>query len=871
MCFALFVFSMSLVCASFEVGNLSYFIEDQYGPSTNIRGWVNMSFGNEPTDSLFEDSFGNSISLIDLLKNNTGLNYSCLTKDCGPEYSASNEALTKSFSLNSGESEVIGLELYGKVIGINSISLNVESTASESCYNQLEINFFEGKASIGNNKTSAQECAGLKSYGCFNSSKSGMREYVIRKEPYKYCQKIALPHSPGFNLGAEINQHGDTRNLTMALYDDNEELVTCNLPEGEGELSCEVEYLIKEPKEYYVCVYSSKEGNSTIKGYSDSEGCGSYGVYIGSGTASYKIFAEGKKFDNFETLKISNPLGAGNLISTEAHNYISKKYLNFDCLTGCILPIKFTAKTNQNIVVNSLSLDYETASGNIVDNYLYDLTSESNIVNSGFLKINLDNAGFEVPSSYKNHTFKLEFDGSEILSKKISVEAVPTIDYLFPRQTASAVPTRFRVYLESGLNVTNYKWEFGDNKIETTAKNEVIHIYNSTGRYNLKITITDNFQRSSYKVFNITVGSPKEMINSTITQMQSDLVNINKQLQNFSKFDKEGLDSVLDLDENEEVLKQLQMDYVKAMGNEEEYNRIMTELLNIEIPKLIIKTKLADKISFYPRESLINLDVLKSVGGGTYEGRDRYVNAVLAWHNENIESKITFDEYTAIYDDYNLPVLNVFEIDLKEKESLSRDPYLFLLKLDDIRFDKSYSEKEASGYYYIELKNPENAIIFSTTKDLEFSDLPLFISPNLDLLPLAEDYNEEERNNLFWLITGIVILLFVALIVYIVMQEWYKRKYEGHLFKSRNQLYNIVIYIQGERDKGIDDEEISKKLRKSGWNSEQITYALKKHAGKRTGMIEIPITKLFDLFEKKQPSPNANFDKKYNKINKPLL
>ena len=82
-------------------------------------------------------------------------------------------------------------------------------------------------------------------------------------------------------------------------------------------------------------------------------------------------------------------------------------------------------------------------------------------------------------------------------------------------------------------------------------------------------------------------------------------------------------------------------------------------------------------------------------------------------------------------------------------------------------------------------------------------------------------------------------------------QDRDKRKYEEHLFKNRNNLFNLITYIEHARKKGLKGNEISKKLKKSGWNSEQIAYALKKHAGKRTGMAEIPIK---FRFGKKKPN-----------------
>ncbi len=52
--------------------------------------------------------------------------------------------------------------------------------------------------------------------------------------------------------------------------------------------------------------------------------------------------------------------------------------------------------------------------------------------------------------------------------------------------------------------------------------------------------------------------------------------------------------------------------------------------------------------------------------------------------------------------------------------------------------------------------------------------------------------------------------------------------------------------------KGVNENDIHDKLKKVGWDSEQIKYSMKKYSGKRTGMLEIPIDKLFEKFDKKK-------------------
>jgi hypothetical protein len=95
----------------------------------------------------------------------------------------------------------------------------------------------------------------------------------------------------------------------------------------------------------------------------------------------------------------------------------------------------------------------------------------------------------------------------------------------------------------------------------------------------------------------------------------------------------------------------------------------------------------------------------------------------------------------------------------------------------------------------------------------------------------------------------LIILIFVALVVYIVMQEWYKRHYEGYLFTNRSQLFNLINFMHNASNQGVKKLEIFSKLKEQGWNNEQMEYAWKKFRGERVGMWEIPV---FKWFENKQ-------------------
>lgn len=119
-------------------------------------------------------------------------------------------------------------------------------------------------------------------------------------------------------------------------------------------------------------------------------------------------------------------------------------------------------------------------------------------------------------------------------------------------------------------------------------------------------------------------------------------------------------------------------------------------------------------------------------------------------------------------------------------------------------------------------------------------------------------------------VTAVLLMLLVVIfIIYGILQIWYKRRYEAHLFRNRDDLFNLINFIYNSRFSGTKDPEIKSKLLKASWKTEQITYAFKKLDGKRTGMFEIPIFNLFDsqriekeMVKKYPKTPNARFIKR---------
>ena len=895
--FFVLIINMNIVLASFSsenIGNLSNLIQKSYGPSENIKGWINISLDNEPVNSLFESN-GNSISLIDLLNINDDLDFTCSPLNCETSYSiiAESEEDEKTFSLDNEEFEIFGIKFTGIIASINSIEFTIDSDAESFCYNQLEIDFFnDGIIDIRNDKVKDYPvCSELwKSYGCFNETEQ-LQDFDINTN--YYCQRIGLTESPGFKLGVWVKNTSTGGELTMDLVDilgrnkGSCKLTMEDISDEGGEVFCDIEYLVTKSEDYYVCISSDTEGKNIykIRGYPDySNGCGFGGPSIPPSSTfyAYDISIEGKRFEELKDnpLEILNSLPNEDTLGGKVQNYLNQLYYNqeeayIDCLNDCIVPIKFTSKIldkTQIITIKDLIINYDLYGGgpSTRESPFYNLSSTSSAtINADFQQLYLDEGNFSVSSTIGNYTFSLTLNNEQIFSEKVFVGGIPVIKSVKPRTTASAYPTEFEVTVESDRNIIRYDWDFGNNDTKTTTTNKVIHTYNSIEKHTLTITVTDSSQSSSSKEFEIDVGSPKEIINILLAQMLTNLNNIKEQINEFSLFSQNSLKSILDLESFESELEKIQTDNASAT-KDEDYNLILTDLLYLEIPESVSISTSADLISFYSKEENINLEILKTIGGGDYGASDesKYIDAIVAWNQKNIETKITFEELSARYAHSEEPVLKIFELKINKKNE-TQDSYLIIPKFDNLIFKEDYSEEEEGEYFYIDLTDSQTTITFSTTKEIDFRNLPVFISPAINELLITEKFDKETSKMAFFILI-ILLLAIIGVVVYVILQGWYKKKYEEYLFKNRNELYNLISYIQSSKKKGLENKKIIFNLKKAGWKSEQITYIIRKYEGERTGMIEIPIGKFLrkvkkDKIEKiSQGKPHGNFSRPKN-------
>ncbi|MBT4376138.1 PKD domain-containing protein [archaeon] len=865
LCFVLI--SLTFVAADFSLGNESYIIETEYGQNSFLEGWLNISLENQASNSFFTDSEDNSILLREILDLdvNSNYNYNCSILNCSSNYESDYSFLSENFNLEAGESFLAGLEFNGDIESIKSIQFVIDSDAQSSCANQLKIDILNNnETNFGNDVSSEEICLG-KNQGCFNETSSS-EEVLMGGIPF--CQKIEFNEAPGFKLGAWIwEKVPGNRQLEMKVYDLNgTEINSCNLAkadliDGGGDISCEIDYLVTEPTENYVCAFAKgTTGEYKAKGYSLEEGCGFRGFPSKPETAAYYIFIESKKFGEVGSLLVKDTFPDNTSFAELAENYILSTYGDLNCEKSCFVPIKISTFQNQRIELRNLNIIYDKKNLPGIEGNTFHLLNEIPSEIDSEIQILSLGEKFRLPNETEEISYILFLEDQEIFEETINITNI-TIK-ISPTKVAEGFPTLFTAEFNSNVSAKRYEWDFGNGNQSLSSSNQINYIYASNGTYELKVSITDLNNRKFFETATIIVDSPEETINNTILKLEGNLDNLKKQRIKLDSFIKSLVDEVVNIDLIENELKEIKNEF-KYANSDNDYKILIDKLIEIEIPSSII-TASTSSVTFYPNKDLINLEFLEEILGEKYNQtlEEEYLDAIFSWNQNNLETRISMEEVFFKWDSFTQSQFRVFELKFDEKEILEYDSYFILRDLLGLVTDADLIDRE--GYSYIELTGLDK-ISIATTQNLNFASLPVYISPAFSDLEISEVIVGPEGWNLWWiLIIILIVLILVGFIVYNKMQEWYDKKYEKKLFPNRNDLYNLITFINNSKAKKIEESKIKQSLRKAKWSSEQVRYVSRKYLGQNTGLKKLRFkvgfgkSKKPKMFRPKKPMQKIN-------------
>jgi len=839
---------ISISTASFTIIKDS-FIETSYSGGDLIRGTFSMNFSNQP-NAFFTSNLGGNISLLDFFINSSytaGGDYNCVPSSCKQTYLTSNMDVVKSLDLDS--KSLIGIAITNKGdVEITDLSFNVSSSAEPSCYNQFSIDLFDdGSLDIYNTKYLDQPCFS-KNNGCFDSESSEIALVGLDTSPY--CQKMTLPASPAYRIGANITNGTLKRDIVMDIYDyeSGDKLGSCKLPGfnySTQELDCIANYSAKSQFDSLVCI--STEGiGFKINSESEEPICGFAGFDTSQEfQADYSIYAQPLKYAQFTAsinTKYYKSLNDEDIYSA-LQGHIEEFYSN-QCKPNCVIPIRFIGNSQiVNVTDIFLSYKYGGAPGGTSVSTIYDISPKDVIINSSVLDFKFENLGFRVPNSSGTKTLKIYFNNSLIISEPINVTTSFEFN-IVPNVVIIAQPTKFIAISSDSQNITFSSWTFGDSsaKVEVSG-NTATHAYSQEGNYTLTAEVTKG-SLISKRSFNVYVGDPKESANITLRRYFARAANLSSQLTSYPEWVKKGIEENLNISQLNSTLNSL-LSRFNSAANTSDYLQIVTALSSLSVP-ISIQTTDSGSSNAVVGAGSIDLDYLEQITNSSIEDREELKGYLINWMGINYNLPVVFDTISKVTDSGSSPILTKLILKIESKTDLKDARYLVIsYPRSSITFKENYRQGSAGQGTYIPLDGGSKDIEFSIPREISVSSLAMYLIPD-DISKFVVAVEPPKLYPWSKVILIIIIILIIFFILYGILQIWYKRHYESYLFKNHDDLYNMINFIYNSRVAKLSDIDIRSRLSKAGWTQEQITYSLRKIDGKRTGMFEIPVFNIFD-------------------------
>jgi hypothetical protein len=374
------------------------------------------------------------------------------------------------------------------------------------------------------------------------------------------------------------------------------------------------------------------------------------------------------------------------------------------------------------------------------------------------------------------------------------------------------------------------------------------------------------------KTFIINSINPEESINQTITAKKALLAAFTDQYSSiplwykplFAKFDTTELASTLSKYETDAQ------------------NASMSDLISIKqkldtlaIPQNIIDAiKVTDSVPVFSTDK-ISLGYLQNAGAGDYNenNAEQIKNLISGWQSQlGIKISGTVKKVSTDLGDEDAVTL----ITVTLNPTTEIDSFYLVINLpssvqfSDVKFD-SITGKNLNGAVGFEISGGNKIINLAMAGNQNINMLEVYGSPTFETLMNAIpvetkcgnavcDAGENSQNcpsDCPPITKGIIFIILIfagtAVGIFLIWKVYaaiYERSQEMKIFKNRNDLVSITMFIVNAKVRGIAEPEIREKLEKSGWNNEQIAFAFLK-VEKRKKEIEKKIKEAKKLIENK--------------------
>ena len=849
-------------------------VKDSYAPGEALTGIINISLDGFPLNSFVNSNFGGQITLRELLKKN-GEQIFCESYNCSGLYKKNLEAGLEEKTINTEEVQDFGFIINGKApVSLNSLTFQISSDFSMKDEIPLKLNVFEN-LDWQFSEMSGQFDRFSNPFGCFDSQATTT---PLNLSTLKYCQWIKnVPATNKVRLGAFLIGNDPTGLERVSMHLGNEQVgydtyeLICSYDPSSSEPYCDISFnKVLERGDYLVCIDTPSE-HSLYRILSESVGevCGYAGEGTGNFTKDVSIFLKVPKYASSNGLELStqdleNFEGAANAYLRERY---SDTQGNVDCSSDCVLPIKVSG-VPQSLTIFNVSIEFSELGGYSApaSTKVYGI-EEGEITMDFSGELDLYKTGFKIDGEPGSKTLILSIGEDEIFRKMITIYPAPKINFVYPTYVPAAIPVPLSIIVESSKNITNYEWEFGDGTSEVTKEPTVVHAFQDLNKiYNMMVKVVDVNNKVATKNFTITTGSPREMLNQTLASKLKKTNEISAELNKVPSWYSRLIKTQVNISEYEGELKYLD-GKMKTQFEDTAFVEIAQALYSMDLPVEIFNS-LSEVLPFLITEDNVDFSLAEEYYAKNFSNVNP--ETLIAWSIENVQGTIKRDITSALKESGDIEDL-VSVINVQVTQNSGNEAALFIDKnFDDLYFSSEVSPMKNGDTTYITLQSGQKStfsIAYAGSEELDF-----FVSPSISYLPedlpigvcnfnnVCERREKENYKNcrsdckpLGWTIFWFFIVILVGLIVYTIVQEWYKRNYENKLFPDRNKLLNMLNFIENARARGLLEGNLRQKLAENKWTQEQINYAFKKVNGQQTGLYElIPVEKILSAVRKKK-------------------
>lgn len=891
------ILMICLARAEFNFNKNTSKIEAQYYGGDVVRGKINMSFTKQKNAN-FGSNFEGGISLLELLEEmnyNSSRDFTCMPANCKNGYTPLAGAETQDIDLRYESAYGFKIKEEKLINNTRSLKFKVTTNDDYDCNNTLFIDLFDdGTIDFYNTNASGFDCpySETGNFGCFDSDRV-TRSVAIGAE--LYCELIEnLPPAPSYRIGAIVNKTGPGTlgfgliplgsGCDAGIFGINDSSILL----GNRDVSIVVKYPSIEKFDALVCIYTHQdnEGNFFIRvNEGDGDNCGinydcSQSISRELMDVDYEIYAVPQAYAPIGEVEFNDKVYkdiTGRTLIDDLNNYLKETYGN-NCSNGCIIPFRLGGNgreyTGQKI--HSASLMYNVGGKLPVSKQIYSLMDSSvEISSKGYLILDVEKMGFKVPDSNGQHTFRLDFDGRVVTSEKINVnigfsfDVVPKFAYV-GRATSFSASTK--------ANVSRSVWDFGDGSAVVYSDDKSAqHTYINEGNFVIQTTLISPAGSNSTKRFKVAVGEAKTSADLTLKDYEARLRNIEAEINALPEWTRASIKNQIGLDSLKTSVTSKRAEYnLKAQSAstpDEDYAKIINDLLSLNVPYSVFINEIGTLPALVGFDN-INVEHIKSILNSESEASNGEIKAsIIGWMERNYDVSVDFQTVSASGDLETSPLLRMYKLNIIKRGGANLSYLVIDYPKSEIVFkSQAAAEETISGGTYIEFgenspSEVEFLILGNTAPSV--AELGVYISPPVTALSVSGKplhtgtWYQDEEGQFNWkkFLIGIAILLIATFAVYLLLQAWYKKYYERHLFKNPNDLYNLINFIYNSRKAGLRDSVIKIKLKEKRWSSEQIVYSFRKLEGKRTGMWEIPIFKFMENrkvmqeLEKKQGGP----------------